>query len=182
MLLLTFVAAALLNKGTNYLLGEISFISDSIAVVLQLALAIDYAIILCHRFSEEKETADTRTACILALSKAIPEISSSCLTTLAGLAAMMFMQFGIGMDLGVVLIKAVLFSILSVFTLMPGLLVLFSKLIERTPHKSLYPEDHRLGAVCDQSEIHHSAAVCNRLCRPPPIWLETARIPTALIQ
>ena len=77
-LLLTFVAAALLNKGTNYLLGEISFISDSIAVVLQLALAIDYAIILCHRFSEEKETADTRTACILALSKAIPEISSSC--------------------------------------------------------------------------------------------------------
>ena len=139
-LLLTFVAAALLNKGTNYLLGEISFISDSIAVVLQLALAIDYAIILCHRFSEEKETADTRTACILALSKAIPEISSSCLTTLAGLAAMMFMQFGIGMDLGVVLIKAVLFSILSVFTLMPGLLMLFSKLIERTPHKSFIPK------------------------------------------
>ena len=69
MLLLTFVAAALLNKGTNYLLGEISFISDSIAVVLQLALAIDYAIILCHRFSEEKETADT-------LDKVLFELSS----------------------------------------------------------------------------------------------------------
>ncbi len=138
-LILTFVAAAILNMGTNYLLGEISFVSNSIAVVLQLALAIDYAIIFCHRFSEEKETADTRTACILALSKAIPEISSSCLTTLAGLAAMTFMQFKIGLDLGVVLIKAVLFSIFSVFTLMPGLLMLFSGLIDKTAHRSFVP-------------------------------------------
>lgn len=139
-LILTFVAAAILNMGTNYLLGEISFVSNSIAVVLQLALAIDYAIIFCHRFSEEKETADTRTACILALSKAIPEISSSCLTTLAGLAAMTFMQFRIGLDLGIVLIKAVLFSIFSVFTLMPGLLMLFSGLIDRTAHRSFVPK------------------------------------------
>lgn len=139
-LILTFVAAAILNMGTNYLLGEISFVSNSIAVVLQLALAIDYAIILCHRFSEEREHAETREACILALSKAIPEISSSCLTTLAGLAALMFMQFMIGMDLGLVLIKAVLFSILSVFTLMPGLLMLFSKLMDRTAHKNFIPK------------------------------------------
>ncbi len=103
------------------------------------ALAIDYAIILCHRFSEERANAPAREACILALSKAIPEISSSCMTTLAGLAAMMFMQFRIGFDMGLVLIKAILFSILSVFTLMPGLLMLFSKLIDRTHHRSFIP-------------------------------------------
>lgn len=139
-LLLTFVAAMLLNMGTNFIFGEISFVSNSIAPVLQLALAIDYAIILCHRFSEERERAPAREACILALSKAIPEISSSCLTTLAGLAAMMFMQFQIGFDMGRVLIKAILFSILSVFTLMPGLLMVFSRLMDRTHHRSFVPK------------------------------------------
>lgn len=139
-LLLTFGSAMVLNMGTNFLLGEISFVSHSIAPILQLALAIDYAIILCHRFSEERERAPAREACILALSKAIPEISSSCLTTLAGLAAMMFMQFGIGFDMGLVLIKAILFSILSVFTLMPGLLMLFSGWMDRTHHRSFIPK------------------------------------------
>ena len=139
-LIMTFVAAMLLNMGTNFIFGEISFVSNSIASVLQLALAIDYAIILCHRFSEEREHAPAREACILALSKAIPEIASSCLTTLSGLAAMMFMQFRIGFDMGMVLIKAILFSILSVFTLMPGLLMLFSKLIDRTHHRNFVPK------------------------------------------
>ena len=138
-LLLTFLAAMLLNMGTNFVFGEVSFVSNSIAPVLQLALAIDYAIILCHRFSEEREHAPAREACILALSKSIPEISSSCLTTLAGLAAMMFMQFRIGFDMGMVLIKAILFSILSVFTLMPGLLMLFSRLMDRSHHRSFVP-------------------------------------------
>lgn len=138
-LLMTFVAAAVLNMGTNFLCGEISFVSNSIAVVLQLALAIDYAIIFCHRFSEERQSADTREACILALSKSIPEISSSCLTTLAGLIAMMFMQFRIGLDLGIVLVKAILFSILSVFTLMPGLLMLFSRAMDKTHHRNFIP-------------------------------------------
>ena len=83
-------------------------------VILQLALAIDYAIILCHRFSDEHETKDTRESCIAALSKAIPEISSSSLTTISGLAALAFMHFGIGRDMATVLIKAILFSLLSV--------------------------------------------------------------------
>jgi len=139
-LLLTFLAAMLLNMGTNFIFGEISFVSNSISSILQLALAIDYAIILCHRFSEERQHAPAREACILALSKAIPEISSSCLTTLAGLAAMMFMEFRIGFDMGMVLIKSILFSILSVFTLMPGLLMLFSKLMDRTHHRSFVPK------------------------------------------
>ena len=86
-LLITFGAAALLNMGTNFLLGEISFVSNSIAVVLQLALAIDYAIILCNRYTEERLLMEPREAVITALSKAIPEISSSCLTTVSGMVA-----------------------------------------------------------------------------------------------
>ena len=144
-LIMTFGAAALLNMGTNFLCGTISFISNSVTVILQLALAIDYAIILCHRFSDEHETMPTREACIAALSKAIPEISSSSLTTISGLAALAFMHFGIGRDLATVLIKAILFSLLSVFTLMPGLLVLFSKLIDKTRHKNLVPKITAVG-------------------------------------
>ena len=125
-LLMTFGVAAILNVGTNFLCGTISFISNSIAVVLQLALAIDYAIILCHRFSDEHETKPAREACITALSKAIPEISASSLTTISGLAALGFMEFGIGLDMAVVLIKAIFLSLMSVFTLMPGLLMLFT--------------------------------------------------------
>ena len=144
-LIMTFGAAALLNMGTNFLCGTISFISNSVTVILQLALAVDYAIILCHRFSDEHETKDTREACIAALSKAIPEISSSSLTTISGLGALAFMHFGIGRDMATVLIKAILFSLLSVFTLMPGLLMVFSKKIDATRHKNLIPKITFLG-------------------------------------
>ena len=139
-LIMTFGAAALLNMGTNFLCGTISFISNSVTVILQLALAIDYAIILCHRFSDEHETKDTREACIAALSKAIPEISSSSLTTISGLGALAFMHFGIGRDMATVLIKAILFSLLSVFTLMPGLLMLFGPYMSKTKHRNFVPK------------------------------------------
>ena len=144
-LLITFIVAAVLNMGTNFLCGKISFISNSVTVVLQLALAIDYAIILCHRFSDEHETKGAREACIAALAKAIPEISSSSLTTICGLAALSFMKFGIGRDMAVVLIKAIFFSLLSVFTLMPGLLMVFSKKIDETKHRNLVPKITALG-------------------------------------
>lgn len=146
-LLITFGVAAILNMGTNFMLGTISFISDSVTIVLQLALAIDYAIILCHRFTEEKETMDTREAAITALSKAIPEISSSSLTTISGMAALAFMQFKIGEDLAMVLVKAIIFSLLSVFTLMPGLLVVFNRLMEKTVHKNLVPKITFIGKM-----------------------------------
>jgi len=144
-LLITFGAAALLNMGTNFIFGKISFISDSVAVVLQLALALDYAIILCHRFSDEHETLGARDAAVEALRKSIPEISASSLTTISGLAALGFMKFKIGLDMSVVLMKSILLSLLSVFTLMPGLLVLFSPLIDRTRHKKLLPDVSFLG-------------------------------------
>ena len=146
-LVLTFGAAALLNKGTNFVFGTISFISNSVTVILQLALAIDYAIILCHRFSDEHETKNVRDACVAALSKAIPEISSSSLTTISGLAALGFMHFGIGIDMAMVLIKAIIFSLLSVFTLMPGLLMLFSRWIDKTKHKNLMPKITVMGKM-----------------------------------
>ena len=138
-LILTFGAAALLNMGTNFIFGTISFISNSIAVVLQLALAVDYAIILSHRFSDEFETKPAIEAAIDALSKAIPEIGASSLTTIGGLSALAFMKFSIGADMAMVLVKSIFLSLLSVFTLMPGLLVFFSPLIKKTRHRKLLP-------------------------------------------
>lgn len=139
-LLLTFLSAALLNMGSNFLLGTISFVSNSVTVCLQLALSIDYAIILCNRYKEEHESLPVREAVVVALRKAIPEISASSLTTVGGLAAMLFMRFRIGPDMGVCLIKAIVHSLLSVFLLMPGLLVLFGGLMDRTRHRSFVPK------------------------------------------
>ncbi len=138
-LLITFGVAALLNKGTNFWLGTISSVTDSIAVVLQLALAIDYAIIFCDRFMEEHETMDAEAAVKVALSKAIPEISASSLTTISGMVAMMFMHFRLGYDMGIVLVKAIIFSLISVFFLMPAILMIFAKGIDNSHHKSFVP-------------------------------------------
>lgn len=146
--LMTFIVAAILNKGTNFLFGTISFVTNSIAVVLQLALAVDYAIILAHRFMEEHEDKDAREAVIVALSKAIPEISSSSLTTVSGMVALMFMQFRIGYDMGIILAKAIILSLVTVFFLMPGLLLNFSKAIDRTHHKSFVPNITMVGRFC----------------------------------
>ncbi len=146
--LITFITAAILNKGTNFLFGTISFVTNSIAVVLQLALAVDYAIILAHRFMEEHEDKDAREAVIVALSKAIPEISSSSLTTVSGMVAMMFMQFRIGYDMGIILAKAIVLSLVTVFFLMPGLLLNFSKAIDKTHHKSFVPNITVVGKFC----------------------------------
>lgn len=139
-LILTFLAAMILNQGTNFLLGEISFVSDSVTSILQLALSLDYAVILSNRFKEERQSLPLKEAVKVALSKAIPEISSSSLTTIGGLIAMMFMQFKIGPDMAICLIKSILFSLFSVFIVMPGLLVLFGPWMEKTKHKSFIPE------------------------------------------
>ncbi len=139
-LLLTFCAAALITKGTNFIMGTISFVSNSVTIVLQLALSIDYAVIFCNRYKEEHQKLPIREADIVALSKAIPEISSSSLTTIGGLIAMMFMQFGIGSDMALCLIRAILLSLLAVFLLMPGLIMLFGKAMDRTHHRSFIPK------------------------------------------
>lgn len=139
-LLLTFLSAMIINMGTNFLLGTISFVSNSVTSILQLALSLDYAVILCNRFKEEHRNLPTREAVVVALSKAIPEISASSLTTIGGLCAMLFMQFKIGPDMAICLIKAILLALVSVFLLMPGLLMLFAPLMDRTHHRSFVPK------------------------------------------
>lgn len=146
-LMITFAVAAILNMGTNFFYGEISFVSNSISNILQLALAIDYAIILCHRFTEERVKLQAREATIKALSKAIPEISSSSLTTISGLMALMCMQFSLGFDMGIVLIKALIFSLITVFTLMPALLMMFTKGMDKTKHKNFVPSINIWGKI-----------------------------------
>ena len=144
-LLITFAMAAAIQQGSNFLFKEISYVANSVTLILQLALAIDYAIILCNRFAEERQHFEAYDAAIEALSKAIPEISSSSLTTIGGLVAMTFMQFGLGGDLGKVLIKSILISMLTVFLLMPGLLLMFSRRIEKTKHRSFMPNINAIG-------------------------------------
>lgn len=139
--IIVFVFAALLNMGTNFWLGEISMITHSIAIIMQLALAIDYAIIFAHRYQDESERFDSaRAALTEALSKSIVEISSSSLTTISGLVALMLMEFRLGYDLGMVLAKSIVCSLLTVFLLMPGLILLFPRAIRRTAHRSLIPD------------------------------------------
>lgn len=139
-LILTFVVAMIMNLGTNFLLGKISFVSDSVTSILQLALSLDYAVIFCNRYKEEHQNLPIREAVIVALSKAIPEIGASSLTTIGGLVAMMFMQFRIGSDMAVCLVKSILFALLAVFTVMPGLLMLFGPLMDRTEHRNFVPK------------------------------------------
>ena len=139
-LLITFVVAMILNNGTNFILGKISFVSNSVTSILQLALSLDYAVIFCHRFKEEHQRLPLREATVTALSKAIPEIGASSLTTIGGLTAMMFMEFKIGPDMAICLIKAIFFALASVFIVMPGLLMVFGKWMDKTAHRNFVPK------------------------------------------
>ena len=152
-LLLTFVVGMILNMGSNFLLGKISFVSNSVTNILQLALSLDYAIILCNHFKEEKQSFELKEAVIEATAKSIPEISSSSLTTIGGLVAMLFMQFRVGADMGVCLIKAILFSMLAVFVVMPGLLMLFGPYMEKTQHRNLVPKISFIGRFAYKTRV-----------------------------
>ncbi len=150
---IVFLFAAVLNMGTNYLLGTISSITNSIAVILQLALAIDYSIILIHRYQDELlRQPNEKEALTEALSKSIIEISSSSLTTISGLLALTLMQFRLGYDLGVVLTKGIIFSILSVLLLMPGLILLFPKMLKKTAHRNHVPNIEGWGRFLTKSK------------------------------
>lgn len=144
-LLMSYGMAAILQWGSNLVFGKISFIANSVTLILQLALAIDYSVILCNRFAEERLRHKPAEAMINALSKAIPEVFSSSLTTIGGLLAMTFMQFRLGFDTGFVLIKAILISLITVFAFLPCMLLVFSRSIERTKHRSFIPKVDGLG-------------------------------------
>ncbi|MCQ2602576.1 MAG: MMPL family transporter [Clostridia bacterium] len=139
-MIIVFAVSIALNIGTNVLFPSISYISNLISLVLQLALSIDYSVILLHHYMEEKAiAADAKKAATTALAKAMPEIMSSSLTTIVGLAALMFMSLKIGVEIGISLAKSIVCSLVAVMFLMPALLVIFSKPLEKSKHRDFVP-------------------------------------------
>lgn len=138
--------AIVYNMGTNIFLGEISFITQSIAAVLQLGVIMDYSIFLWHSYEEEQEKnpGDKREAMANAISATFQSIIGSSITTVAGFIALCFMSFRIGLDLGVVMAKGVIFGIISCVTILPSMILVLDKLLEKTKHKPLMKEFHRL--------------------------------------
>ncbi len=134
--LVTIGIAVMLNLGTNFFLGEISDVSYGIAAVLQLALSMDYSIILMNRYRQElNRTGDRKKAMVNALRAAFGSITGSAVTTIVGLLVLVFLRFRIGADIGIVLAKGVAFSMLCVFTVLPALILLLHKPIEKTEKK-----------------------------------------------
>ncbi len=139
--LFTILIAVVLNKGTNIIFPNVSHITDSISMVLQMALSMDYAIMLSSRYRQEKNTKDHPTKSVAmnrALRYSFGAISSSSITTVVGLIILVFMSFTIGRDMGLVLSKGVVLSLVSIFTILPALLLLFDKAIEKTHKKTLH--------------------------------------------
>ncbi|MDD3947399.1 MAG: MMPL family transporter [Clostridia bacterium] len=135
--LATIGVAVLINMGTNLFLGQISYMTQGVASVLQLALTMDYSIFLLNRYRREKKTGlDNNEAMIAAIKHSLSPISASSLTTIASFVALMFMSYKLGFDIGLVLTKGVIISILSVFLFMPALILFTDKLIVRSAHKS----------------------------------------------
>ena len=144
----------LINMGTNFIFGSISYITQSVQAILQLALAMDYSIILLHAYEENLTKGyDDKKAIIHALWHSLVSIFSSALTTIAGLSALMFMSFTIGFDIGMVLSKGILCSMLTVFLLMPGLILLFRKPLLKLKHKPLSLKGNWIHKVVDVAKI-----------------------------
>lgn len=135
--LTSILIAVLLNNGTNIIFGTVSNITSSISAILQMALSMDYSIMLMNRYAQEKQKeTDKIKAMKNALYNAFKSISSSSITTIVGLLALVFMSFTIGRDLGFVLAKGVLFSLISIFFVLPSLILMFDKLITKTKKRS----------------------------------------------
>lgn len=136
----------LINLGTNIFVGEVSFITQSVAPILQLAVSLDYAIFLLHSFQDYRNRGNRpEEAMKLAMKESFPVVSASALTTFFGFTALMFMDFGIGADLGLSLVKGILLSFISVMVFLPALTLLFYPWIDKTQHKSLIPSFKGVG-------------------------------------
>lgn len=139
--------SVLINLGTNIFLGEVSFVTQAVAPILQLAVSLDYAIFLLHTFSDELDQHQSpQEAMAKALRKSLPVIFVSALTTFFGFMSLMLMDFGIGGDLGFNLVKGIVFSFISVVVFLPALTLTFYKWIEKTKHRSLVPSFKGSGA------------------------------------
>ncbi len=144
--------AVLINRGTNLMFGEISYITNSIAAILQLALSIDYSIVLLHTYRREKEGAkDNFTAMLTAVRHVLKPVSASALTTVAGLLALLFMTFTIGFDIGIVLMKGILISLFTALTLLPALVLLFDPLLKKTKKHAFVPHGAAFSALAKKA-------------------------------
>ncbi|OJV66547.1 MAG: hypothetical protein BGO41_03755 [Clostridiales bacterium 38-18] len=144
--LMTLGVAILLNGGTNLLLGKVSFITQSMSTALMLAISMDYSIFLLHRFAEEREEGHSVELSMKhAIQKSFGSIVASSVTTIAGFTALLLMKFTIGADMGMVFAKGIIFSLLTTLFLLPALTILFSKVIDKTHHRSLIPSFKWIG-------------------------------------
>ena len=154
--LLSIGSAILLNLGTNYFLGEISYITKALAAVLQLAVTMDYSIFLWHSYEEQKArySGDKQRAMAHAIKATMSSVFGSSVTTIAGFIALCFMSYTLGLDLGVVMAKGVLLGLIGCITTLPALILVFDKLLEKTMHKPLMPPLNALtGFVVKRSWI-----------------------------
>lgn len=145
--LLSIGMAIIYNLGTNFVSGEISFITQALAAVLQLAVTMDYSIFLWHSYEENQERypGDKNRAMAHAISQTITSVVGSSITTIAGFLAMCFMTFTLGMDLGIVMAKGVVFGVIGCVTILPAMILAMDKLIEKTKHRPIVPEIGRIG-------------------------------------
>lgn len=139
--------AILLNMGTNYFLGEISYLTKALSAVLQLAVTMDYSIFLWHSYEEQKgQIADNKEAMAVAISKTLTSVVGSSITTVAGFVALCFMSYTLGLDLGIVMAKGVVLGVIGCVTTLPAMILLLDGLLEKTKHRSLIPETGKLSA------------------------------------
>jgi Predicted exporters of the RND superfamily len=140
--LLSIGMAIIYNLGTNWAAGEISFITQALAAVLQLAVTMDYSIFLWHSYQENKErfTGDKKRAMAHAISNTVASVVGSSVTTVAGFLAMCFMTFTLGLDLGIVMAKGVVLGVIGCVTILPSMILVFDGAIEKTRHRALIPD------------------------------------------
>ncbi|HHT89109.1 MAG TPA: MMPL family transporter [Clostridiales bacterium] len=132
--------AIVINMGTNIIFGEISFISNTVSPVLQLAVSLDYAIFLLHSFNKHRLKTDPETAMKNAIKESVSTVAASASTTVIGFASLMFMRFGIGADLGITLLKGVILSFITVMVFLPSIALLLYKTIDKTRHRKFIPD------------------------------------------
>jgi len=137
--------AVVINMGTNLIFGEVSFVTQSVAPILQMAVSLDYAIFLLHSFREYREQFAPEVAMAKAMKRALAAVAASAATTVVGFLALLFMRFGIGADLGIVLVKGVILSFVSVMLFLPVLTLLAFPLLEKTAHRPFLPSFQKAG-------------------------------------
>ena len=131
----------LLNLGTNYFFGEISYITKALSAVLQLAVTMDYSIFLWHSYNEQRtKYADNKEAMAVAIHETLTSVVGSSVTTIAGFAALCFMSFTLGRDLGIVMAKGVLLGVIGCVTVLPALILVLDKPLQKTKHRSILPK------------------------------------------